>query len=458
MKTIWMRLESLVPLFIVLLFGIGACAPSVPLSAPAPTLSAVETCDIDKVDITDVRWFREPDGAWRVVGMMHNNSSQSISKVLLGVLTKKANDELVYPGGPKGETYSIYPLNMVPGSQVPFTAWIKREIPGLDHFSIEKKFCVIAEPAERLQMQERGGQLLVDDNGLAHVTAEVVNPGPQTALVNGMMAAVFDASGSLLSAYAANVTPRILASGEKGPVRVTLVLPPGEAAHVKSYRLYMDVLASEPVSELLEAQTDIQVNTQYLDTAGHFHLVGQITNAGARPLMVSVQAAVYADREKTAVVDTTFVNTLIPLAPGASMPFDLTDWQVLNGKAGLWETLSRQSAAVALRIEPFHTWSMDASVTPLTVIPQPPAFDAQEAVFAGTVKNETGSNIILGTVTVTLRDKASGKIIATSQEPLDVVNMLTDGEARGYSIAIPLGSGFDSQSVEFEIIASGQQT
>jgi hypothetical protein len=94
----------------------------------------------------------------------------------------------------------------------------------------------------------------------------------------------------------------------------------------------------------------------------------------------------------------------------------------------------------------------------LAVNPEPPAFGAQEAVFTGTVKNDTGHNIILGTVTVTLRDKASGKITATGQAPVDIVDMLTDGEARGYLIAIPVGSGFDPQTVEFEITASGQQT
>jgi len=460
MKTNQMHLNSLVLWFMVLLFGIGACAPSasLPAATSIPTFSDINPCDVSNIDITDVSWFQEPDGAWRVVGMMRNNSSQPISKVLIGALTKKKNDELVYPDGPKGETIGAYPSHLLPGEQAPFSAWIKREIPTLDHFTMDKKLCVIADPAERLQLQERGGQLLVDDNGLAHVIAEVVNPGPQTALINGMMVGVFDASDHLISAVDAEITPRILGSGESGPVRATLALPPGGAAQVKSYKLYMDPFVTESASELLDAGEDLQVNAQYFDTAGNFHLVGQITNAGTKPMMVSVQATVYADRARTSVVDATFVNTLIPLAPGENMPFDLTDWQVLNGKADLREALSKQDAAVALRIEPFHTWVVDTSVIPLTVNPEPPTFGTREAVFNGIVKNETGHNIILGTVTVTLRDKASGKITATGQAPMDIVNTLTDGEARGYSITIPIGSGFDPQTMEFEIIASGQQT
>jgi hypothetical protein len=457
MKTNWICLNNLVLLFIVLSFGMGACAPAAPAPASTPTAAVIDDCDVGKIDITDVSWFQEPDGAWRVVGMMHNNSSEPIAKVLIGALTKKKDDELVYPDGPKGETIGAYPSHLLPGEQAPFSAWIQREIPGLDHFSIDKKLCVIADPAERVQLRERGGQVLVDDNGLAQVIAEVVNPGSQTALVNSMMAGIFDSSGKLITAIDAEVAPRILAPGESGPVRVTLALPPDGAARLKSYKLYMDALVTEPPSKLLDAQTDVQVHAQYFDDAGHFHLVGQITNAGTAPLMVSVQATVYADLDKAAVVDADFVNSLIPLAPGEVMPFDLTNWRVINGKTGPAKALTK-NAAVALRVEPFHTWATTASVAPLTVIAEPPTFTGQEATFTGTVKNETGRNVMLGTVTVALRDKVGGELRATGQAAVDIVGELTDGEARGYQIVIPIGSGLDTQTMDVEITASGQQT
>jgi hypothetical protein len=111
-----------------------------------------------------------------------------------------------------------------------------------------------------------------------------------------------------------------------------------------------------------------------------------------------------------------------------------------------------------LRVEPFRTWTANTSVAPLTVISQPPAFSAQKVTFTGQVKNETGHNILLGTVTATLRDSAGKKIIATGQTSLNIVNVLADGETLNYSIAIPVESGFDPQIVQFEVTASGQQT
>src|ERR1051326_6670136 len=91
-------------IIIILVTAISGCSPSQPVSSAAPD------CDVNKVDINDVRWFQEPDGAWRVVGMMHNNSSQPISKVFMGLLTRDKNEESVFPNGPDGEDFSAYQI------------------------------------------------------------------------------------------------------------------------------------------------------------------------------------------------------------------------------------------------------------------------------------------------------------------------------------------------------------
>jgi hypothetical protein len=90
------------------------------------------------------------------------------------------------------------------------------------------------------------------------------------------------------------------------------------------------------------------------------------------------------------------------------------------------------------------------------VITRPPAFSAREVHLTGQVKNETNHSIILGTVTATLRDKASGKIIATGWAPLAVVDALAAGEMLNFSLTIPVASDFDLQTMQFEITASGQ--
>ena len=228
-----------------------------------------------------------------MVGTINNNTSHSISDVVTGVETyTKANQP-----ADQGEDVNAYPLNLQPGAQAPFSAWIDRDIPGLDHFAVEVDECVVTEPAERSQVDVRGGRMVVDDNGTAQVTAELYNPGSQTVLVNGLMAGVYDQAGALVTAEYVVVGPRYLGPGESGPVRASLDLPPGGATQIKTYKLFMDVLVNSPGPLPLDINHDVKIISHYTDASGHFHLVGQVTNPGTTDLMTSVQATAYADFE-----------------------------------------------------------------------------------------------------------------------------------------------------------------
>jgi hypothetical protein len=146
----------------------------------------------------------------------------------------------------QGEDVAAYPDDLRPGAQAPFTAWIDREIPGLDHFSVEEDECVLADSAERASVDVHGGRMVLDDAGAAQVTAELVNPGTKAVLVNGLMAAVYDQAGALIAADYVNVATRYLQPGESGPVRASLDLPPGGAQQVKSYKFFMDAMVDQP--------------------------------------------------------------------------------------------------------------------------------------------------------------------------------------------------------------------
>jgi hypothetical protein len=63
----------------------------------------------------------------------------------------------------------------------------------------------------------------------------------------------------------------------------------------------------------------------------------------------------------------------------------------------------------------------------------------------------------LGNVTVVLRDKQSGKIVAAGQTPLNIVNRLAAGETMNYAVVILVGAGFDPQAVQYTVTAWGQQ-
>ena len=72
----------------VLIMGLAvagsACAS--PTTVPSQ-LAGVMGCDVAKVTITGVHWFKDSHGAWRVVGVITNNSSKPVSKIMTGVET-----------------------------------------------------------------------------------------------------------------------------------------------------------------------------------------------------------------------------------------------------------------------------------------------------------------------------------------------------------------------------------
>jgi hypothetical protein len=210
-------------------------------------------CDVAKVTITDVHWFKDSHGAWRVVGVITNNSSKPVSKVMTGVETYTKSGQ----PADQGEDVAAYPYDLQPGTQAPFTAWIDRKIPGLDHFKVEEDECVLADSAERASVEVRGGRMALDDAGAAQVTAELVNSGTKAVLVNGLMAAVYDQAGNLLAADYVNVATRYLEPGESGPVRASLDLPPGGAQQVKSYKFFMDALVNQPAPLPLDITHDV---------------------------------------------------------------------------------------------------------------------------------------------------------------------------------------------------------
>ena len=311
--------------------------------------------------------------------------------------------------------------------------------------------------AERGSVVVRGGRMALDDAGAAQVTAELFNPGTKAVLVNGLMAAVYDQAGNLIAADYVNVATRYLEPGESGPVRASLDLPPGGAQQVKSYKFFMDPLVSQPAPLPLDVSQDVRIISHYTDQKGQFHLVGQITNPGTKELMTSLQATVYTDSTKSTVADAAFFDTVVPIQPGESLPFDLTGWGALNSTHALWDQLARENAAISLRLEPFLTWTEATSVAELSLSDGSVSFNGQQALFTGKVQNDMSGRINAGEVVVVVRQKSNGAIVATGSQPLTITNSAAPGQVLDYSIAVSLPLNLDPATLATEVSTLGQQ-
>jgi hypothetical protein len=438
----------------VLLMGLAAAGAACASPTTVPSqLAGVMGCDVAKVTITGVHWFKDSHGAWRVVGVITNNSSKPVSKIMTGVETYTKTGQ----PADQGEDVAAYPYDLKPGAQAPFTAWIDREIPGLDHFNVEEDECVLADSAERATVDVRGGRMALDDVGAAQVTAELVNPGAKAVLVNGLMAAVYDQAGNLIAADYVNVATRYLQPGESGPVRASLDLPPGGAKQIKSYKFFMDAVVDQPAPLPLSVAQDVKIISHYTDQNGQFHLVGQITNPGKQELMTSLQATVYTDSTKSSVADAAYFNSPVAIEPGETLPFDLTGWGALNSTRGLWDQLAKQNAAISLRLEPFLTWAETTSVAELSLSDGSVSINNQQALFTGKVQNDMSGRINAGEVVAVVRQKSSGEIVATGSQPIAITDSAAPGQVLDYSFAVQLPANLDPASLDTEISALGQQ-
>lgn len=442
----------IIRLVIIMLLAVAGAACASTTAVPLQ-LKGVMGCDVSKVTITGVHWFKDSHGAWRVVGVITNNSSQAVSKIVTGVETYTKSGK----PADQGEDVAAYPDDLRPGAQAPFTAWIDREIPGLDHFSVEEDECVLADTAERASVDVHGGRMVLDDAGAAQVTAELINPGTKAVLVNGLMAAVYDQAGALIAADYVNVATRYLQPGESGPVRASLDLPPGGAQQVKSYRFFMDSIVDQPAPLPLDVKDNVKILSHYTDQKGQFHLVGQITNPGKQELMTSLQATVYTDSTRSSVADAANFTTLVPIQPGETLPFDLTGWGALNSTRGAWNQLAKQNAAISLRLEPFLTWTGSTSVAELSLTDGSVSINGQQAFFTGKVQNNMSGRINAGVVVAVVRQKSSGEIVATGSQPLDITDSAAPGQVLDYSIAVQLPANLDPAGLDTEISALGQQ-
>ena len=439
-------------LLFILLAGTSACAPMGHYLWGQPIITATGNCNPTRVPILNVHWFKDSEGAWRVMGEIENKSNQVIGSLETGVETRTKFDR----PADQGEDVAAYPLNLKPGEEAPFIAWIDRDIPNLDHFEVEVADCAVAEEAQRSHVDISSDNVAVDSAGQAEVTGEMVNPGTQTVLVNGLMAAVYDSKGNMISADYAQVTPRYLAPGESGAMRATLELPPGAGAAISSHRFFMDVLVQDAAAALpLDPAKDVQILSHYTDAGGHFHLLGQLTNSSAEPVMTAVQASVYS-ADKSMLLDTGQYATRLPLAPGQTLPFDISDWGTLNN---LPKALTGVEANinVRLRLEPFLSWNSDTPAVKLSLVSSTESIENGTAIFSGQVKNDTGRGITSGLVLMVVKQKADGKIVAVGNVHLPITDSAAPGAVMDYSLKLPLPAGVNAGALQAEVTALGYQ-
>jgi hypothetical protein len=199
----------------------------------------------------------------------------------------------------------------------------------------------------------------------------------------------------------------------------------------------------------------VQVLSHYTDADGHFHLLGQITNSSAEPVMTAVQASVYSAGNST-LLDAGQYATGLPLAPGQVLPFDVSDWGLLNALPPALAGAEANSP-LSLRLEPFLSWNTDTPAVTLALVSPAETIEKGTATFSGQVKNDTDGNITTGLVVGVVKQKSDGKIVAVGNAHLAITDPAAPGAVLDYALNVPLPPGVNAGGLQAEVTAFGYQ-
>ena len=426
----WMEIDA-VELVGIAAEGITAVAPT-----PAPV------SEDGDLTLTAVSSYQDAWDTWHAVGLLTNHSPRNVQAIEVEINALDANGTVL---ATKDAWLSLFKL--APGETTPFSLLFYDDLPDVDYFTAD----IIGYNSanfDRAAVDVRGVVRSVDDDGNIHITGEMVNNGSEPAIINGAGAATFNGAGEVVTAAGDSIAIGYLEPGDSGPFRVFMYGPAEGAKAIVDQTVYVDavITAAEPDYGLALSK-DHHV---YLDEYDDLHLVGEISNNGNEVIETNLVAAFYdADGN---VLDAETYALPIDLQPGETLSFDFTSvWTVLNNTPGLIDKMERYS----IWWDPYWTWVSSTETADLTTTNDTSEFYGDSVAFTGQIVNDSGAELTRAYVIVTLRDKATGELVATSYG--SIYDDIPAGGTTDYQVNIEFESGYDEDLLEAFFVVRGEK-
>ncbi len=158
-----------------------------------------------------------------------------------------------------------------------------------------------------------------DSSGILHVVGEVQNTGSDTVSSVEVAATFYNSSSNIVYTQISSSSPFFMLPNSKSPFNVKetiLTLIP----QIKTYKLRVSFTPADSIQQGLE----ITSSTSRIDSAGVYHLVGEIQNIGMGAATTTEIYATFYDSSGK-VVDTSYAFADSGrIASGDSSSFDIT--------------------------------------------------------------------------------------------------------------------------------------
>jgi len=419
---------------------LGARQPDVVVVTPAlPTADATAQAAPLFLEISQYVGFVDSFGQLRIAGMLSNPTDVAVSNILLEIEIFDGNNVSLYKGNATSGLRTL-----APKETAPFVAVINQELVGASRYEAR---VINASPADTLQRPSVSADhvlMSVDERGTIHIAGELINNSPNPVQVDSVAAAVYQPDNSLLTSGGAQVVTNYIEPGKSGPFRISInapaQLPEGFTSQVFIDARFAQALNPAPLS--------LKPLYYYIDGLNQMHVVGEVTNEGTNPLAVRLMGTFY--NAENNVLDATYTDLpFINLAPGETLPYDLSAWQALNTSA----TLRSVAQSYTVRINEFYSQPSNTPLAVLSTNGNSNTFETTQGVFSGQVVNTSPAPVDNISVLIGFRSKTNGQVIAMGSTTLS--GRIAPNESVPYIVRVPIPTPFDTGSAEYFVIAKG---
>jgi hypothetical protein len=429
----------------------GASAtPSTANAAQQPSAQAPTSAD--PVSIVDSVSYTDSGGYYHVAGAVRNNTDIDVTSVQLTLEVKDSNGKSLLRDANKNpvDSLPIQPFFTVlqPGEVSPFDYYLDTSIgtPASYNLSVTGH---AQGSATRANVVVSNVQTFTDNLGATYIAGELVNQGSTAAQVKTLAGALVDASGKVLAANnSLNLVEYLGPSGatnatDRGPFEITI---DGPVSNVANFVTYVE---ADTTDEQSQVPVDITYTNGYTDALGGYHLVGTVENKSNASIHFAIQGGLYA-ADKT-VLDANYIF-VGPMASGATLPFDISIWPVVDFVASAAEKVS----SYTMQVDP--SW-VNTEPAPLASLTASGVRDIKKSGgewdFTGQVVNDSGSALDSEDVYIGIYD-AQGKLIgATSTTISHTGESIAAGSADPFSAYVSLAPSVDLGAVSYKITVIG---
>ena len=403
-----------------------------PLVSPIPT---------PVLEVYKIQGFYDQYGAYRVVGLLKNNTDQFLDNIEVEVTIFDSEGDLLY----SDVVYTLL-YTLAPGESTPFELLVRDSLSeAQDVFGAAIGFD--SSNLERQVIQTRNSVVAIDENGNLHITGELFNNTQDPVQINGLAAAILDKKGGLLTAGDLSAGIQYLDPGEAGPFRVPMLGPVERIPEIGDYQIYIDSEAVPPQDyfDLKFAEPQYY----FVDQFDSFHLVGEIANNSERSLTMRVVAAIY--NQNGQVLDV--ASTDLPfssLESGSMLPYDFKYWGPLNSIPGLVDSATKYS----VQWDPNWTYPNNRGTAELSISNETNSVEAGYAIYEGIAVNNSGNILQNAVVIVSIFDPLSSQILAMNYQ--SYFDELSDGQSFAYRIEVAIEPDLYLENAKVVIVAKGE--